>query len=347
MKILVCDDAVGNREILGNYLEQMGHHVVFAQNDNQVLEGFTEHKPELVFIDTESPSIEAYQVARAIQQYGIDFSEWTPVIFVSSIIDEDIIQKGIAAGADDWLLKPISPTILSAKMHGLHRLQAMRDNLMDFGNQLREINEKYISATQLISELALKDPLTRLGNRRAFEENLMHICQLAMRECKPVSLAVIDIDYFKIFNDTYGYAAGDACLQQVAQLLKRGIHRVADFGARYEGDGFALIMPDTPLSGAMHVMERLRMGVEALRIPNKNAPAGIVTLSIGVASSKAETEFVTESLVAAVDAALYNAKESSRNRVVGAKMAVNCNLPDPLSYKSQNTTASGSTSSKH
>ncbi len=330
MKILVCDDSVINRQIIGGYLQQMGHKAIYADNGQQAIDLFTKNEPDLVLIDVEMPGMDGYEATRAIRQSCYDFSQWTPIIFVSSYIDDESIVKGIEAGADDYLTKPVSAAVLRAKIHAMRRLAAMRENLIDFGKQLREVNEKLLSSNQLLSELSLKDPLTRLGNRRAFEETLTRDCRTAIRDNEPVCMLMIDVDNFKSFNDTYGHQAGDYCLQQVSQVLKQGIHRATDFVARYGGEEFAILLADTPFAGGMHVAERLRMGVEALQIKNKRAHLGVVTISIGVACSKIETEFASEALVAAADSALYEAKEMGRNCVMGAKVLVDDKISENI-----------------
>jgi diguanylate cyclase (GGDEF)-like protein len=330
MKVLVCDDSIVNRQIIGAYLRQMGHEAIFAENGTQAVELFGSEKPDLVLIDVEMPTMDGYEATRAMRQTLYDFSQWTPIIFISSHVDDASIVKGIEAGGDDYLTKPVSLSVLRAKIHAMRRLVKMRENLMDFGNQLREVNEKLMLSNQLLAELSLKDPLTRLGNRRAFEENLNRICKTAMREFKPVSLLMIDVDNFKQFNDNYGHQAGDRCLQQVSQVLKLGgVQRGSDFAARYGGEEFAIVLFDTNLQGSIIVAERIRLGVEALQIPHKHSRFGVVTISLGVASSRADKEFVTESLIRAADSALYEAKANGRNCVVGSKLPVDMNKLEP------------------
>ena len=349
MKILVCDDSNINRQVIGAHIQQMGYKAIFAENIVQSAELFAEHHPELVLIDVDMTQMDGYEIARAIRQSAFHFSKWIPIVFMSVHIDDESIVKGVEAGGDDFLSKPINLAALRAKIYAMRRLVMMRENLLDFGNQLRAVNEKLLQANQLLSELSVKDPLTRLANRRAFEEALIKTSKIAMRTSKPLSLLMIDIDDFKIFNESYGFEAGDFCLQQVAQIFKQGIHRAADFGARFGGEIFAIILADTSLSGAMYVAERLRMGVEALQIPNEKTPPGILTVSIGVASSKADKEFVTDSLVAASDEALYRAKQSGSNCIVGAKIEVDTNVPeDWLNYKTyRHFSPSGGSTSKH
>ncbi|MFI4937876.1 MAG: diguanylate cyclase [Candidatus Berkiellales bacterium] len=351
MKVLVCDDSLTNRQLLGGYLQKMGHQPIFAENGIQAIEQFIEHQPELVLMDVDMPEMDGYQATRALRQSCTHFSQWTPVIFVSSYVDDKSIVKGIESGGDDYLTKPVSPVVLRAKIHAMRRLVAMRENLIDFGNQLREVNEKLLASNEILSELSLKDPLTRLGNRRAFEENLQKISRMAQREGKSISLLMVDIDHFKKLNDTYGHQSGDQCLQQIAQVLRQGAHRAGDFVARFGGEEFAMILSDTSLSGAMYVADRLRMGVEALQLPNKNAPLGHLTISIGVASAIASKSFVVDQLVCAADAGLYNAKETGRNCIIGANVEVTQNTGKAfLNFKTQRhfpPSSSSTTNTKH
>lgn len=348
MKILICDSSKDQRETIGKYLKQMGYIPVYSDNALQTIELFAEHHPELIFIDIDMTDIDGYDAARAIRQSSYHQSKWVPIVFMSGFIDDESIVKGIEAGGDDFLSKPINAAAIRTKIYAMRRLVMMRENLIDFGTQLREVNQKLLSANQILSELPFKDPLTHLGNRRSFEEMLSKMSKMAMRETKPLSLLMIDIDNFKLFNESYGYELGDFCLQQVSQIFKQGIHRSTDYAARFNGEIFAIILIDTPLSGAMYVAERLRMGVEALQIPNEKTSIGILTVSIGVASSKADREFVTESLITAAQEALYQAKNAGLNCIVGAKAEVNMSLPDEIHYKSyRHFSSSDGSTSKH
>lgn len=348
VKILVCDDSVVNRQILGAYLKQMGHTAIYADNGAQAVERFADEKPDMVLIDVEMPEMDGYEATKLMRQACVDFSQWTPIIFISSYVDDQSIVKGIDAGGDDYLTKPVSQAVLRAKIHAMRRLVTMRENLIDFGNQLREVNEKLLVSNQLLSELSLKDPLTRLANRRAFEENLLSTCRTAIRKKKPVSLLMIDVDNFKLFNDTYGHQAGDACLQQVAQVLRKGMHRATDFVARFGGEEFAVILLETELSGALHVAERLRMGVEVLQMESKNAPSGIVSISVGACCTKAEKEFNPDLLVATADAALYSAKQSGRNCIIGVQMELDKHQEEQaVSYKAYQHMSPTGSHSKH
>jgi diguanylate cyclase (GGDEF)-like protein len=173
--------------------------------------------------------------------------------------------------------------------------------------QLEDANEKL----QQLSEL---DALTVIANRRRFEKMLDAEWRRALRDARPLSLIMIDIDYFKDFNDAQGHQTGDRCLQRVATEIREALTRPGDLVARYGGEEFAAILPSTPIRGALAVAEVLRARVEAIATRHPTAPRGIVTISLGVATS-GSTTMSAEDLVAAADEALYRAKREGKNRV--------------------------------
>ncbi|MEQ9200570.1 MAG: diguanylate cyclase, partial [Rhodospirillales bacterium] len=170
-----------------------------------------------------------------------------------------------------------------------------------------------------LTEIAFVDGLTRIPNRRRYDEFLDTEWRRAIRRESRLSMVLMDIDHFKQFNDTYGHLEGDRCLQEVASTLAKSVHRPADLAARYGGEEFACLLPETDTSGAMHLAEKLRAAVEQLRLPHKSSlTAEHVTISIGVSSVVATPERSPEELFKLADKALYAAKESGRNKVVSA-----------------------------
>ncbi len=176
--------------------------------------------------------------------------------------------------------------------------------------------KKLTRAYKVIQRRALIDPLTRIPNRRCFMETLLKEFKRSRRSKEPLSVIMCDIDNFKMYNDTYGHIKGDKCLQKVAQAINTSLKRPTDFCARYGGEEFVVILPDTPLDGAIHVAERIRSNVEKMNIIHKHSlPAGVVTLSLGVASTEGLTPFTPETLIKNADTALYKAKEQGKNQV--------------------------------
>ncbi|UFN46953.1 diguanylate cyclase [Roseomonas sp. OT10] len=178
------------------------------------------------------------------------------------------------------------------------------------------------TAEAALETLASTDGLTGLTNRRGLDEALAREWSRAAREGRPLSLLLLDLDRFKVFNDTYGHPEGDECLRVAADAIARSLRRPGDLAARYGGEEFAAILPDTAAPDALQVAEAVRAAVEAAGMPHAgNPPWGVVTASLGVASAMPRpggAEAGVAGLVAAADAALYEAKRGGRNRVAAA-----------------------------
>lgn len=170
-------------------------------------------------------------------------------------------------------------------------------------------------ANQTLIRMSSTDDMTGLANRRRLDEVLDQEWKRALREEKPLSLAMIDVDWFKKYNDHYGHLAGDRCLQRIAAILQTPMHRAGDLVARYGGEEFAMVLPNTTLENALHVATLLCRVVEEACIPHAHAPAGRITISIGVASLTPHKDIDLEDLLREADLALYRAKELGRNRI--------------------------------
>jgi diguanylate cyclase (GGDEF)-like protein len=167
---------------------------------------------------------------------------------------------------------------------------------------------------QRLRSLAMLDGLTGVANRRHFDVSLLREWRQSVRSRTPLALLLIDIDFFKRYNDHYGHHAGDTCIQAVANVLQQCLHRPHDLLARYGGEEFACILPDTPLSGALHMARELELAVRALALPHeKSDVTTVVTVSIGgaVASHGGDTA----ELIKAADRLLYSAKHAGRGQV--------------------------------
>ncbi len=193
--------------------------------------------------------------------------------------------------------------------------------------QQSELYQQLQIANQELRRLATVDGLTQVANRRYFDEYLHQEWRRLLREQSPLSLILCDLDFFKVYNDTYGHQAGDDCLQQVAAVMRRILKRPADLVARYGGEEFAIILPHTPGQGAFALAETLRQGIQSLKIPHRgSAVSEFVTLSIGIASQTPQLDSSVETLIAEADRALYQAKASGRDRAILA--APNFQIPN-------------------
>ena len=179
-----------------------------------------------------------------------------------------------------------------------------------------ELYQQLEDANQNLQRLAYLDSLTQLVNRRRFDECLEKEWRRLAREKAPLSLIMCDVDFFKLYNDTYGHQAGDKCLQEIAHAISRAVKRPADLVARYGGEEFAVILPNTEAQGALQLAKEIRLMVKELAIAHENSQVSkYVTLSLGVASAIPAPKSSSAMLVAAADQALYQAKAQGRDRV--------------------------------
>ena len=189
-------------------------------------------------------------------------------------------------------------------------LRRSRGREQELARLVRERTEQLEEANRKLEELSFLDALTDVANRRQFEQILDLEWRRAVRSGAPLSLLLADIDHFKAFNDSYGHQAGDRCLRDVATLLDGIVQRAGDQVARYGGEEFAAMLPETDAEGAEKIAEKMRRAVESLE-----TGGGRVTISVGVATTLAREKASPESLVAAADAALYDAKRAGRNTI--------------------------------
>lgn len=184
--------------------------------------------------------------------------------------------------------------------------------------ELRRAHDELAAANARLQELSLQDSLTGLANRRRLQKVLEQEWSRALRRREPLALCLLDLDHFKLLNDTRGHLAGDQCLQAVAAFLALTVGRTGDLVARYGGEELAVLLPATDLAGALRLAARLCQGIEEQAIPHPAAPAGRVTASVGVAALVPEPGQEAEVLIEAADLALYRAKAAGRNQVCAA-----------------------------
>jgi diguanylate cyclase (GGDEF)-like protein/PAS domain S-box-containing protein len=180
---------------------------------------------------------------------------------------------------------------------------------------LQDITEQRAART-LLEQMALHDGLTGIANRRCFDEKINLEWKRKQRDPLCLSLLILDVDHFKIYNDTYGHPAGDRCLQRIASAIEQLLFRPSDIVARYGGEEFAVILPGSDAKGAKIVAQRILDRVAELGIPHSGEEGGQVTISIGIATSQTRSDMSLESLISSADKALYKAKQSGRNRFV-------------------------------
>jgi diguanylate cyclase (GGDEF)-like protein len=311
LRILVVDDDESVRGSVAYVLDQLGHEVIEASAAAWALELFDRHRPHVVLSDVAMPGENGYWLAQQIRARERPQDQWTPVIFMSSIAEATQVAEGIAAGGDDYLTKPVHPVVLEAKLHAMERLRAMRE-------QLQTLTEELHRANRELQRQASHDVLTGLLNRRGLDEQLEEALRVCARLRRPLTLVLCDVDFFKRYNDTLGHGAGDDCLRQVGALLREVARRPLDSVARFGGEEFALILPDTPRSGARMLAQAITRLFRSAALPHPASDvADHVTLSGGVLTCEPGHAHDAASLLAAADELLYRAKALGRNRFVG------------------------------
>ncbi|MDY6939395.1 MAG: diguanylate cyclase [Cyanobacteriota bacterium] len=325
--ILVVDDRHTNLEILSTLLEAQGYRVCQAISGQMALTLAQTVQPDAILLDAHMPDMDGYEVCSVLK--AGDRTRHIPILFLGQVKDSGEIARAFATGGVDYLPQPLPLLEVVARIenHLNHRswqnqLQARKQQLESQNLQLQEAVAQAMKAestlkqnNQQLENLACFDSLTKVPNRRCFDERLEREWRRCARERVPLTLVLMDIDYFKRYNDTYGHLAGDACLTRVAQALERGIKRPGDVIARYGGEEFAAILPNTTSEGAVFVVRRMQQEVRNLNIVRSDsAIADRLTLSFGIASQIFHPNERPATLIARADNALYRAKDRGRDR---------------------------------
>ncbi len=332
MTILIVDDSESQRFLLTSILASAGYtDVMSVASAREALQLLQVEAPgqasrdgnppapdvELILMDLTMPEMNGVEACRQINRPGdvLDI----PVIMVTASTEMEDLQAAFEAGALDYITKPVNAIELQARVRSALRLKQEMERRKARERELLQTTEQLAKANARLERLSASDGLTGLANRRHFDVRLEREWKRALRVKHPLALILLDVDYFKPYNDTYGHQSGDDCLRQVARFLISAAHRSDDLAARYGGEEFALILPNTNLAGALHVAEQLRTDVEALRLPHHASSASEwVTLSLGVAAMVPTLGATSGELIALADQALYRAKQSGRNRVQAA-----------------------------
>lgn len=297
--ILVADDDKTMRLGLRQAMEQDGYQVVEANDGESCLAVYRRVRPDVVLMDAIMPAIDGFTCCQRIQQ--LSGARRTPVLMITGLEDQDSVDQAFAVGAVDYITKPIHWAVLRQRVKRL--IQQVR------------LYQQLETANHELQRLAAIDGLTQVANRRRFDEYLQQEWQRMLREQLPLSLILCDIDFFKLYNDTYGHQAGDDCLRQVAQVIQNSAKRAIDLPARYGGEEFAVVLPNTDQEGAILVAQDIQTGVKQLGIAHAASKVNaMVTVSLGVSNTIPSVITSPELLINAADKALYQAKAEGRDR---------------------------------
>jgi len=288
--ILIVDDDAGNLNKLVRLLRR-DYTLYVAKDGYKAVEVAKRHLPDLILLDIIMPEMDGYEVVAALRVH--DDTKNIPIIFITGLDSEEDEELGLALEVADYISKPFRDGIVRLRVE----------------NQIKMVN-----ILRTIEKMSYIDALTGLPNRRSFNAQLSREWNRAIRETTPLSLAVMDVDFFKRYNDTYGHPQGDVLLQTIARVFTQSLRRSTDFVARWGGEEFTVLMPLTDSEGALDMAERMRVNVAATEVLLENGTVTQVTISLGVNTLVPTPSCDMGELVAGADKALYIAKREGRNR---------------------------------
>jgi two-component system, cell cycle response regulator len=286
-------------------LRVCGYRVESAQDGEEAIRRIEEDPPDLVLLDVMMPRVDGFTVARRVKEHPE--LPFIPIIMQTALDRVEDKVRGLEAGADDYIVKPIDFAELQARLRSMLRIKRLQDELEERERQLLEANER-------LRHISQTDGLTGVINRRQLEQELVEMFEHSERLNEPFSCVMCDLDRFKSVNDTFGHQAGDAVLKQFVRLLVREARTIDKVG-RYGGEEFMLLLPGTVPDAAVTFAERVRKQVESHTFTFEGGNVRR-TASFGVAGWPHPRIPNTDRLVRAADDALYVAKRTGRNRVV-------------------------------
>lgn len=292
-KILIVDDEKVNIDVLDGLLKPY-YKTVIAKDGQQALKRLEKGPlPDLILLDVIMPGMDGYEVCRRVKSNLITRS--IPVIFITGQVEERSEAKGFEVGAVDYILKPFNPLTTLARVKTHVELKKRGD---------------------MLERMAILDGLTGIFNRRRFDEFLDYEWERSLRYQHPLSLILMDIDFFKRYNDHFGHAEGDQCLTKVARAIAGSLPRSVDCACRYGGEEFACILPETKAEGALIAAERILDRCRDLRLSHpRSTVTDHVTLSLGTVTLVPSADYQKKELIEMADKALYQAKQKGRNQV--------------------------------
>lgn len=308
-RVMVVDDVANNLKVVSSMLSQMGYTTTFAASGRQALERLADFQPDLILLDLMMPEMDGIEVCRAIK--AMPRFEAVPIIFVTASHEVNHLEEAFEAGAVDYITKPFKRIELVARVKTHLKLKYVTDELRCKSEALLHKNQELQIVMNQLKTLATTDPLTGVHNRRFLQDKINQEWQRASRYSHPFGLLILDLDNFKIVNDSYGHKVGDAVLCSVVQSVKTVIRQIDTF-ARYGGEEFAVLLPETSIEQVLDVAERIRWAIE--QTPIAREPHTVyITTSIG-ASTYLPQDTSPDEVFKRADQGLYQAKQSGKNQ---------------------------------
>ncbi|MNH92403.1 Phytochrome-like protein cph2 [compost metagenome] len=314
MVLLVDDQAMIGEAVRRGLSNEDNIDFHFCADPHQAIAHAVRIKPTVILQDLVMPGLDGLSLVREYRNHPA--TKDIPIIVLSTKEDPLIKSAAFAAGANDYLVKLPDNIELVARIR-YHSRSYMTLLQRDAAYRALRVSQQQLLDTNLVLQrLMNSDGLTGLSNRRHFDEYMELEWRRALREQSQLSLLMIDVDYFKTYNDSFGHLEGDEALRKVAAAIRDASARPSDLPARYGGEEFALVLPNTSQGGARLMAEKLRMTVEALKIPHISPAEGAsLTISIGLSTITPQTGSNCRELISAADKGLYLAKNNGRNQV--------------------------------
>ena len=317
MVLLVDDQAMIGEAVRRGLAHEENIDFHFCADPHEAVAQAIRIKPTVILQDLIMPGLDGLTLVREYRANPA--TQDIPIIVLSTKEDPLVKSAAFAAGANDYLVKLPDTIELVARIRYHSRSYLTLLQRDEAYRALRVSQQQLLDTNLVLQRLMNSDGLTGLSNRRHFDEYLELEWRRAMREQSQLSLLMVDVDYFKSFNDTFGHLAGDEALRQVAEAIRSCCARPSDLPARYGGEEFALVLPNTSPGGARLLAEKLRQTVAAARIAHiKPEPDSFLSVSIGLATQTPAIGSHCRQLISAADNALYQAKNGGRNRVAVA-----------------------------
>lgn len=315
--ILIVDDESTNVSILVEMLEEK-YNLFGATDGATALEiANLDEKVDLILLDIVMPDMDGYEVAHHLK-HNKKTSD-IPFIFLTAKSDVQSIVKGFQEGAVDYISKPFAKEELLARVYNHLQLHNLNAELLKAIESLQEKMDELNHSKRELKELSITDEMTKLYNRRYFNEVFKNELNRAKRENNSISILMLDVDHFKLYNDTYGHQKGDNVLSEIGKVLNSFSKRAVDFAFRLGGEEFGIIFHEDGVKEALKFSNNILKAIENLKIPHANNSASeFVTVSIGLVYKNIDKTTTVGTIYKEVDDYLYKAKKSGRNRVVNS-----------------------------
>jgi two-component system chemotaxis family response regulator WspR len=315
IKVLLVDDqpiiAEGIRRMLETEKDIQFH---YCEDPSKAIDTAIDVNATIILQDLVMPDVDGMTLVRFYRANHA--TKDIPIIVLSSKEDPNTKSEAFGFGANDYLVKLPDPIELIARIraHAKNYIMQIERDAAFFA--LREMKKKLEESNKKLKELTMRDGLTNISNRRHFDKELEEQIIIAQKTQGPLSLILIDIDHFKLYNDSYGHLQGDDCLISVAHTIDNECRNKNDMAARYGGEEFILLLPNTKEKDAQVIAERARKAVERLQIEhNASDTLNYVSISLGISTLKSKEKLDAKDLIELADLALYKSKEIGRNRV--------------------------------